>query len=339
MIGKAQRLWWVVFVVGCTDAGPSPRTLSFGPFDLAPGQEMTDLCVSTTLNNSQPIYVSSVELSSATGVHHSNWFWVPDYVFAGADGAWSCSERGYSEAVAGVKGGVLFAMSTQNTHEIQSFPDNAVIKIPPHARIVAGVHLLDPTDEPVRVPLDLTITPIRERDVTTVLAGLSFENMSIALPPHATSRFTLTCDLGPRHEALFGRPVDFKIYYALPHYHALGAGMTFEALRDTDGGSDVIWETTHTIGDSLGGPRDPVFDMTGHSKLRFSCTFANPRDATVKWGVGDQEMCIIVAYTDSQYTWGGGIPDVEDPGAGVTNAGVVDFTSTACQVFTADASH
>jgi len=313
--------------------------LSFGPFELVSGEEKTDLCVSQTLHNDKPIYVNSVELVSATGVHHSNWFWVPDYVFAGPDGDWSCTERGYNEAIAGIKGGVLFAMSTQNTHEIQTFPDSAVIKIPEHSKIVAGVHLLDATDGPVSVPLNLTLKPIPEGDVTVVLAGLSFENQSIAIPPHATSRFTVECDLAQRHQDLFGRLPDFKIYYALPHYHGLGTALTFEALRDSDGGADMVWETTQRIGDNLGGPRDPLFDMTGHSKLRFACTFENPRDATVKWGVGDQEMCIIVAYTDSTYTWGGGITTPEDPGVGVDHGGVIDFTGSACSVFTADASH
>lgn len=345
MIGKTELLLWVGMVLSlaaCSDDNfdpTAPRTLSFGPFDLQPGEELTDLCVSVTLGNDRPIYVSSAELSSGPGVHHSNWFWVPEYVFDGPDGAWSCKDRNYNEPVAGIKGGVLFAMSTQATHEIQTFPDNAVIKIPAHSRIVAGVHLLDATDAPLSVPLDLTLTPIAEADVSVVLAGLSFENQSIALPPHQTSRFTVECDLAARHEALFGRPVDFKIYYALPHYHGLGVGLTFEALRDSDGGADLVWETTGRTGDNVGGPRDPVFEMSGHSKIRFSCTFDNPRDETVKWGVGDQEMCIIVAYTDSTYTWAGGITSPEDPGPGVDHDGIVDFTGSACGVFTADADH
>jgi hypothetical protein len=344
MIRKTELSQWLgaalLFAACNNSANPTaPRELSFGPFALQPGQELTDLCVSVTLKNDEPIYVNSVELSSGPGVHHSNWFWVPEHVYPGSDGAWSCAERGYNEAIAGLKGGVLFAMSTQATHEIQAFPNNAVIKIPPRSRIVAGVHLLDATDEPLSVPLDLTLFPIAEVDVSVVLAGLSFENQSIAIPPNQTSRFTLECDLSKRHQDLFGRPVDFKIYYVLPHYHGLGTELTFEALRDSDGGADMVWKTTQRTGDNLGGPRDPLFDMTGHSKIRFSCTFENRRAATVGWGVGDQEMCIIVAYTDSTYTWAGGITSPEDPGPAVNNGGIFDFTGSACSVFTADASH
>lgn len=344
MFGKADvSLLVVLAAAACgTDPDPStPRTLSFGPYTLLPGQEMTDLCVSMTLHNDQPIYVNSVELQAATGIHHSNWFWVHDFSYPGDDGTWSCADRGFNEGIAGgVLGGVLFAMSTQATHETQAFPEGSVIKIPAHAKIVAGIHLQNAGDTKLDVPIALVLHPIAEATVTQVLAGLSFENESIKIPPHQTSRFTVECDLGPKHQELFGRPVDFKIYYALPHYHALGAGETFEAVRDGDGGADTIWDTVSRIGDRLGGRVDPPFDMTGHSKLRFGCTFDNPRDTTVTWGNGSNEMCIIVAYTDSAYTWGGGVTDARDPGPSVTDTdGVTNFVAPACTVLAADAEH
>jgi hypothetical protein len=343
MIGKTELSLCLALaaVTGCTDADPTaPRTLAFGPFPLDAGQELTDTCVSVTLHNEQPIYISSIELQTTTGVHHSNWFWVPDHMYdQGPDGVWNCSERGFNEGIAGLFGGVMFAQSTQATHEVQEFPAGAVIKIPRHAKIAAGLHLLNPGDSPISVPLAITIHPIAEADVTTVLAGAAFQNQSIQIPPHATSRFTVECDLGPRHQALFGRPIDFKFFHALPHYHALGTAMTFEAIRDSDGGADMIWSTASRIGDNLGGKLDPPFDMTGHSRLRFSCTFDNPRDTTVGWGLGDQEMCIMFTFTDSTYTWEAGIATPESPGQGVTANGIIDFTSSTCPVLVSDATH
>lgn len=335
-IGKTELSLLAGIMAGC--AGDpvvvEPTTVAFGPFELAPGQELTDTCVSFTLHNEQPLFINSAELTTAAGVHHSNWFWVPEHVFNGPDGTWKCADRDYSEPTAGVLGGVLFAQSTQATHEVQAFPAGAVIHIPARARIIAGLHLLNPTDELRAVPLELTLRPIPEAEVTTVLAGLALQNESIALPPHRKSRFTTECDLAPQHQAVLGRPVDFKIYYALPHYHGLGTELTFEALRDGDADADTIWTTSGRIGDKLGGPLATPFDMTGHSKIRFSCTFDNPRDTTVRWGLGDQEMCIIVAYTDSQLTWGGG-DLTRDPGPGVDTGAVVDYMSSACQVISA----
>jgi hypothetical protein len=348
MIRKAHILVVVVLVAAAcgTDPDPtSPLALSFGPFELQPSQERTDLCVSTTLHNDQPIYVNSVEMTTATGVHHSNWFWVPEHQFDGPDGAWTCGDRGFDTAAAALFGGVLFAQSTQATHEVQAFPAGAAIKIAPHARIVGNIHMLNATDMKLSIPLALTVQPIAAADATTVLAGFAVENESIAIPPLNTSRFTVECDLSQTWQNLYqleevsSDHIDFKIYHALPHYHALGTAMTFEAIRDSDGGSDMIWSTDQRIGDKLGGTLDPPFDLTGHSKIRMSCTFENPRTVSVGWGNGDQEMCIMFAFSSSTYTWNAGVLSASDPGPSVTNNGIIDFTAPACNVITADAQH
>ena len=49
------------------------------------------------------------------------------------------------------------------------------------------------------------------------------------------SKFSVECDVDRTHqESPLKRPVDFKVHYALAHYHELGTGLTIEAifLRD-----------------------------------------------------------------------------------------------------------
>ncbi len=301
---------------GSTDPVGDPQTFEFGPYALSAGQEINNQCVSVTLGNDAPIYVSAVELTTGEGFHHSNWFTVPETMFDGPDGTWRCAERGYDEAIAGIAGGVLFAQSTQATHEVQAFPPGVAIIIPAHSRIVAGTHLLNTGDEDLSVALSLTITPVAKPP--TILSAMSFTNESITLPPHRASRMTMECDIGAAFRAREGRDIDFAFHYALAHYHELGTGITVEALR-TDGTAATIYETTQRIGDALGGAIDG-FSMAGFAKIRFSCNFDNPRDTAVRWGVGDQEMCTFLAFTDSDWTWGGGalnrneIPTIVDQG-------------------------
>jgi len=329
-----KRLVAVVVVAACgTDSEATDRTFSFGPFALAPGQEVTDQCVSVTLHNDQPLYINTIDLAGAQGIHHSNWFYVPEKEpFVGPDGAWPCSQYHYDQGAAAIFGGVLFAQSTQATHETQAFAQGAAIRVPPHSTIVANLHLLDSGDSPLSVPISLTIHPIGAP--TTLLSGLAMENMSIAIPPQAQSRFTVECDLSQKLQQLGTTP--FRFFHALPHYHALGTGMTLEAIRDSDGGADTIWTTETKIGDSLGGMLDPPFDMTGHSKLRLSCSFDNPRTDTVHWGNGDQEMCIFFAFTDSTYVWSAGVLSQDDPGPSTSANGIIDFTAPACTVVAVD---
>lgn len=318
------------------DAIVGERTYAFGPFDIAPGQEVTSDCVQITLGNTDYVYVNAVELTTGPGFHHSNWFYVPEFAFPGEDGTYRCRDRNFDQAVAAIQGGVLFAQSTQAAHEVQQFPAGMVIKIPPRSKIVTQIHLLNPTDNTLSLTPDIKLTYIREADVTTPLAGISFQNAALALPPNMASRFTTECDFTERHEALLGRPVDFKLHYALAHYHELGTGITIEAVKP-DGAATVVYTTDGRVGDALGGMIEPGFDMTGYTKLRMTCDFYNSRASTVGWGVGDQEMCVFLAFTDSTYNWGGGVLEETAP----LNPMMVGNTMTysnPCVLFANDAS-
>src|SRR5215468_2934352 len=170
-------------LVGCSSTNElAPRHFDFGPYDLQPAEEVTTKCVQVTLHNTDYLDINQVELTTAQGFHHSNWFFVPEHVFAGDDGTFECADRGFNEGIATILGGgVLFAQSTQSTHEIQAFPPGVAIEIPPHSKIVAGIHILNASDAAITVPLRMTLTPIAKSQVTTTLAGISFENHALGL--------------------------------------------------------------------------------------------------------------------------------------------------------------
>jgi hypothetical protein len=312
------------------------QTFEFGPYDLTPGQEVNKTCVQISLHNEETIFVNSVELTTGPGFHHSNWFFVPESTFAGEDGSWNCNDRNFNEPAAAVFGGVLFAQSTQSPHEIQQFPGGVALKIPPRSKIVSQIHLLNPTDEVLTVRPTIGIKPILEAEVTTLLAGISFEDEALGLPPHKQSRFSTECEIGAKHQQIFGRAPDFNIYYALAHYHELGTKLTVEAIKPT-GETAMIYSTEHNVGDVLGGPIDPLFSMSGYTKLRLTCEFNNPRDQTVGWGVGDQEMCVFLAFSDSTYQWGGGVLEQDPPGNPMVDGDMMTF-SNSCSVYAIDAT-
>lgn len=330
----------LVMVSACSggndNVDPSaPIELPFGPYTIAPGEEVEDQCVQITLHNDDSLFVNSVELTTGPGFHHSNWLYVPEHVFPGEDGTYTCDDRNFDQAVAAIFGGVLFAQSTQLSHEIQAFPPGVVVKIPPRSKLVSTIHLLNPTDGDLSLAPTMTLAPIAEADVVTELAGISFLNQALALPPNMDSKFTLECDLSESHQRVLGRDPDFNIYYALAHYHDLGTALTVEAVRP-DGTSATVFTTANAVGDSLGGLIEPLFSMQGFTKLRFSCEFFNPRSDVVRWGVGDQEMCVFLAFTDSAYNFGGGVTAVTEP----LNPELVGNTMTysnPCSVFANDA--
>ena len=321
-------------VSACASDDVSGR-YSFGPFDIAPSQEIVGTCVQISLHNPEALHVQSVELTTGPGFHHSNWLFVPDTAFPGNDGTFSCDERGYNEGVAASLGGVLFAQSTQSPHEIQAFPPGAAVRIPPNSKLVTQPHLLNPGDDAIHANPTIRLLPIGKPEVTTLLAGVSFEDQALAIPSHAQSRFTVECDLAPLYQQKFQRDPDFKLYYALAHYHTLGTGLTLEAVKP-DGTAATVFTTSHRAGDTLGGPIAPLFDMTGYTRLRMSCNYVNPRDTTVGWGIGDQEMCVFLAFSDSPSNFGGGATDDMPGEPTVVDSNVMSYTH-ACQTFAIDA--
>jgi hypothetical protein len=337
-----SKLVWpllLLSIAACSDDidwSPGAHTFDFGPYTVKASEEIVSDCVQITLHNTEPVYVNAVELTTGPGFHHSNWTYVPEHVFAGPDGAFDCYERGYSEAIAAVFGGVLFAQSTQTPHEVQAFPPGVVVKLPPKTKIIAQIHLLNTSDAALKLRPSIKLTTIPEPEVVKQLAGISFQNQSIILPPNRPSRFTVECDLASRHRDLLGTDPDFHIYYGLAHYHELGTKLTLEAVRP-DGTATMIYSTATRAGDALGGPIEPAFDMTGYHKLRFACDFYNPRAEAVEWGVGDQEMCVFLAFSDSAYAWGGGVNDDEELPLNETQVDNALHYSNPCEVFATDA--
>ena len=122
----------------------------------------------------------------------------------------------------------------------------------------------------------------------------------LLLPPQARSRTTGDCP------ADGGNVLDFSVYYVLPHYHGFGTGFSL-AMHGGPLGEVTVYETSAVSGSKLGGTLDPPVNVAGSTHVRFSCDFRNDGDAPIAWGNGDGEMCMFLAYTDSPYTWAGGV--------------------------------
>jgi len=284
------------------------ETLShdFPSFDVEPGEEHDRYCQSWTLDNDETLWVEAVEMTNGGSFHHSNWFYVPEDRYDGPDGTWECDERGFDNALAGGIGGVLFAQSTQVLEEAQRFGDGRVIAIPPRSRIVGNVHVLHARPEPLETHIQLRLRTIDEFAVDTVLTPFSLSYFGLDLPAHQKSRFTVECEIRGEHLRRFRREPDFSFQYVLPHYHDLGELMRLEGVRE-DGDTFTIYESSSAVGEPLGGTLSPAVSVDGAHALRLTCGYDNPTDQRIQWGIGDQEMCVFLAFTDSEHKWGGGM--------------------------------
>ena len=294
---------------------------------LAAGEEVVSRCFSWEMNNETEIWVNRVRFETTRGLHHSNWFFVSGNLFEGEEGLWPCRERNFDTLAAAAAGGVLFAQSTQAAGEVQQFPEGAAMRIPPGVRIVADLHLLNTYGEDVDVRSAIHVDTIPADAVGTRLRPLAFDYIDLQIPPRMRSEFSMDCDFSEPN----GGPIDFRLFYLLPHYHALGTGMRLELIGGSRDG-DVLWEGFGAVGDSLGQTFDPPLELGGATGMRVTCGYENPTDSVVRYGVGDQEMCLMLAFTDdSRYTWGGGVLNRGED-AEVANDGVTSYHEAPCQM-------
>jgi hypothetical protein len=279
--------------------GPQTRVFAFPALSIDAHAEKLDICQSVTLNNEEPIYVNSVVMDAGPAWHHSNWVFVPDTMFPGADGTWDCATRNFDIVQAGLSGGVLFAQSTQTLHDEQTFQAGAAFVVPRHARFIGDIHLVNAGDAALQTAITLSVKTIPKNEVAVKLHATALMYQPLALPPMAKSRFTARCNVAATNN---GQTLDFKVYYALPHYHGYGRGMDVGASGGPMGDTTIFQNAT-PIGGALGKTFVPPIDVAGSTEFTFSCDYDNTTTNPIYWGNAGGEMCMMLAFTDSPYRW------------------------------------
>lgn len=272
---------------------------AFPSQDLDPFEEIQP-CAQWTLENEQAIYVQGVTVSNLGYFHHSNWFVVPDSLYPGEDGFFDCSERGFTELAAAASGTVLFAQSTQSFVEEQRTGDGAVIKVPPNHKVIAATHMLNVGPAPVATDLFVSLEIIHPKLVDIVLTPFRLSYGDLDIPANAESRFTGIADeLATRYEDASAGPMDMKLHYVLPHFHYLG---NYFDLTLTGGSMDgqSVYNLNGFNGEANGLVFDPPLDLSDVKGLRYTCGYDNWRDVNVGWGIGDQEMCVMLGLAESK---------------------------------------
>ncbi len=278
------------------DADPATRRAatvahSFGRYTLAAHEEVQP-CVIWTLNNDEAVYVNRVTLGNDGAFHHSNWFVVPDTLYPGEDGFFDCGERDFQELKSAVAGTVIFAQSTQSLVEEQQLAPGVAIKVPPRHSVVAGAHLLNLADRGFETELRMELGLIHPEEVHTLLAPFRLNYADLDIPPQAESRFTGACDFS---QALMGGT--FKLHWVLPHYHYLGNYFRLEAMGGPADGR-TLFGLDGFNADANGRLFDPPLDLTEATGLRFTCGYYNNTDETVRYGITDQEMCVMLGLAE-----------------------------------------
>jgi hypothetical protein len=284
------------------DAGPSvfeatQVVFDYGDWTIPTAGEQYP-CAQWTLNNEEPLYVTAVVQANDGGFHHSNWYAVKDDLFPGEDGFFECRSRNFEEEFGAVFGEVVFAQSTQAYVETQRFPEGVVIKIPPHSKIIGGVHLLNVSASPLDTGVRMGLELVHPKDVQTVATPWRLDNSNLFIPPREHTRWSIDCDMKDQYEFKNDEPFEPLIYWILPHYHALGDYFRVDLIKPE--GDETILELSGFNAEGNGVTFPEPISMAGATGMRMVCGYTNPYNRMIYYGTeGDDEMCTLLAFTNA----------------------------------------
>ena len=254
---------------------------------LAPGEELSR-CYLLPLEITGPsMVVGGGYVTVGQGMHHGNITTQPKT----GDGIRPCpgSKLGDLGAEAGdiLNGGaVLFGSSTQIVGtEWESFPPGMGFRIRQNQEVVARVHYLNTSTEPLTVAPRYEWFTIDESRVEYLLGPFLWKLGGFEIPPRSEYTAVGGCRI----------PGAMNIVNVLPHIHQLGRRFTGEFMGGPLDGQ-LFLDSPGYSSEGVMVQYRPAIDLSQGDGARFGCTWKNTFDKTIVQGTGDNEMCMLFGY-------------------------------------------
>jgi len=230
--------------------------------------------------------VGGAVLRTSPGMHHGNVTTRPKT----GEGFRSCPPDDDDPGLDIINGGmVLFASSTQVTgEEWYRFPDGHGYRLSEQREIVARMHYLNASEQPIAVAPTYEWFTIDETKLVHELAPFAWMYQQFEIPPLSELTVTADCSLPNDHP--------MHVVTALPHMHELGRALDATYVGGQFDGQKFLDSPGYDPDRGVLLQYDPAVDLSDATGIRFSCTWQNTHDKTIVEGIGDNEMCIVFGY-------------------------------------------
>jgi hypothetical protein len=256
------------------------------PRTLAPGEEI-ETCLSWPYPAIHHTLVYSARLYATPGLHHSNVIAKPVDPSVGPNPYPAChpgADDPFSKLPAVIPD-VLFASSTQVSGvEKLVFPKGIAFRVDPTREISTNYHLLNPTNEPMRVEVAYDFFTMPDEDLENEVAAFAMQVNDFDVPPHATEDVGSTC-----------RTFGGNVVSLMPHYHRFSEHFTGDVVTP-DGGAQNLYEDHGFDAASHIVTFDPPRPLGDFDRIRFNCHFHNTTEHDLHFGIGENEMCVLFGY-------------------------------------------
>ena len=256
---------------------------------LQPGEEVTPCYIAPLEIVGPSRMVGGGVVNVGPGMHHGN---VTARLKTG-EGLRPCPEGEgglvQGEAADILDGGaVLFGSSTQvEGTEWQSLPDGMAYPVREGSEIVARMHYLNTSAEPITIAPRYEWFTVDTAKVTHVLGPFVWVFNDFEIPPRSEHTVIGGCRI----------PEPMRLVNLLPHMHKLGTAFTAEFMGGPLDGRRFLDSQGYDPDNGVIVQYDPAVDLSQGEGVRFSCTWQNTFDKTIVEGYGDNEMCMLFGYS------------------------------------------
>ncbi len=258
-------------------------TVTWGPFDVAPGVENTR-CFVAQLANDREIRVGEITNVLGDASHHF-------IVYRIADGELSTEPfecQPFADTLNPENGAPL--MVTQRAEETLTLPDGVAFTLETKQFIRLELHYVNASDTAKTVTATSTFKTMAEDDFQFEADFLFIGNPDIDLAPGQVAT------VGPSFLPLPPDLVGSKIFGITGHTHQYGTDVKVEIGPEAS--PTMIYDVPNFNWDEPDTIRlEPAVEISADSGFRFSCDFNNTSGQQVGFGEGvNDEMCFFWAY-------------------------------------------
>ena len=172
----------------------------------------------------------------------------------------------------------------------------------------------------------MAIHSIPEADVRVKLTPFRMTYHDLHIPAGTVSDFSTSCEIATTYANTLEQAVKFRLFYVLSHYHGLGSGFRLKVHGGAQDGMVIHERDENVDSDTMGRAFDPPIELADIGQLEFGCQFDNPRAVDVGWGIGDQEMCVMAGFAETDMAFDASVGDGTGSMVGVDGEGVTRFT-------------
>lgn len=276
-----------------TDPTREPPANTVGSFSiqlpdtvLSPGREFEPCWIFPLELEGPSHFVGGAVLRTGPGMHHGNITTRPKT----GEGIRECPPNDGDPATDVASGGnVLFGSSTQvSGEEWYRFADGEAYRVLDTYEIVARMHYLNPSDQEITVAPSYEWFTIDESKVEREIGAFIWMYQNFEIPPLSTTTVTGDCTLPGEHP--------MHVVSLLPHMHKLGKSLQATYTGGRFDGEAFLDSQGYDPDNGVLTFYDPPVDLTDSVGIKFSCTWENTFNRTIREGIGDNEMCMVFGY-------------------------------------------